>query len=155
MMLEYYKRPEATREAFVRVGGETGPLYFKTGDTVAYDAETAVYTIQGRTSADIIKHKGYKISALDIENALLAHVGVRECAVVGMEHEAFGQEIVAVCVPREGTELEAGTLSQYLSDHIADYKVPQKFIFVDKIKRNAMGKVSKKELCAWIASNFS
>lgn len=156
-MSRYYNKPEATAAAFVEESD--GELYFKTGDIVECDPETTVYKIKGRASADIIKHKGYKISALDIENAVLTHEGVKECAVVGVDHDDFGQAIIALCVHADSND-ESGRpvqdlgLLTFLKDRLAGYQIPQKVIFVDHIPRNAMGKVNKKELAAFVSRNF-
>ena len=169
MMKGYYGKPKETNDAFVRVPSDEGPLssaaqgdaqasseelYFKTGDIVALNSESGVFIIKGRMSADILKHKGYKVSALDVENVLLSTGLIRECAVVGVDHDLYGQEIVAVVVREPGTPSElpreslcdlAG-LRRLCADHLADYQIPQRLHFVDKIPRNAMGKVNKKEL---------
>ena len=112
---------------------------------------------------DILKHKGYKISALDVESTLLAHAGVRECAVVGLPHATFGQELAAVVVAAEGygraAEVEGtgGTgaegwlewgLLAWARDRMPPYQVPTKVFIVDAIPRNAMGKVNKRALAA-------
>ena len=172
MMKGYYGKPRETKDAFVRVpsdegsppsaargdaqAGGGGDLYFRTGDIVALGAESGIFTIKGRMSADILKHKGYKVSALDVENVLLSTGLIRECAVVGVDHDLFGQEIVAVVVrePRTspgGESLEdLEGLRRVCADHLADYQIPQRVRFVDKIPRNAMGKVNKKELARWV-----
>jgi len=87
---EYWHRPEATVEAFDQDG------WFKTGDTAATQGEPPYWKILGRSSVDIIKSGGYKISALEVENALLTHPAVNECAVVGIEDEVQGQIVAAV-----------------------------------------------------------
>jgi len=150
-MKGYYNKPKETEAAFVQVGGED---YFKTGDSVAFDEASGVYTIKGRISADIIKHKGYKVSALDIENVLLSHSCVKECAVVGVGHELFGEAIVAVVVKNEevGGLESLGDLQALCKDHLADYQTPQRVEFRDEIPRNAMGKVNKRELAKSISS---
>ncbi len=63
------------------------------------------YRILGRTSVDIIKSGGYKISALDIENELLAHPDIGECAVVGLPDEALGQRVATVVACRNGQKV--------------------------------------------------
>ncbi len=87
---EYWRRPEATAEAFDQEG------WFKTGDTAGSQGDPPYWQILGRSSVDIIKSGGYKISALEIENALLTHPAVNECAVVGIEDEVQGQIVAAV-----------------------------------------------------------
>lgn len=74
---------------------------YRTGDTVAVEGEPPYWRILGRTSIDILKSGGYKISALGIENVLLKHPAVAECAVLGTPHSALGEQIsvVAACHP--------------------------------------------------------
>ena len=90
---EYWRRPNATAEAFDQAG------WFKTGDTAASHGNPPYWRILGRSSVDIIKSGGYKISALGVENVLLSHPSVKECAVVGVEDEVQGQIVAAVVVP--------------------------------------------------------
>jgi len=68
----------------------------RTGDTCVLDGDPPYWRILGRTSVDIIKSAGYKISALGIENVLLAHPAVAECAVVGLPDDALGERVAAV-----------------------------------------------------------
>ena len=96
---EYWNRPDATAEAFDADG------WFKTGDTAASEGSPPYWRILGRTSVDIIKSGGYKISALEIENALLGHPAVNECAVVGLEDETQGQVIAAILTCHQGQEV--------------------------------------------------
>ena len=96
---EYWNRPDATAEAFDADG------WFKTGDTAASEGSPPYWRILGRTSVDIIKSGGYKISALEIENALLEHPAVNECAVVGVEDETQGQVIAAILTCQQGQEV--------------------------------------------------
>lgn len=68
----------------------------RTGDTAAQEGDPPYWRILGRSSTDIIKSGGYKISALHIEDVLLAHPGVSSCAVLGIPDEALGEAIAAV-----------------------------------------------------------
>lgn len=76
---KYWNKPESTRETFTSDG------WFKTGDTMCIDKD-GYYKVLGRTSVDIIKSSGYKISALDIESKLLQHNSISECAILGVPH---------------------------------------------------------------------
>lgn len=96
---EYWGKPEATAEAFDSEG------WFKTGDTAASKGSPPYWRILGRTSVDIIKSGGYKISALDIENKLLEHPDIAECAVVGLDDETQGQIIAAIIACKENMEV--------------------------------------------------
>ena len=71
-------------------------LWGRTGDTGVMDGSPPYWRILGRTSVDIIKSGGYKISALGVENVLLAHPRVGECAVVGLPDDMLGERIAAV-----------------------------------------------------------
>ena len=66
------------------------------GDTATYDNEKDVVRILGRTSVDIIKHGGYKLSALEIEKHLLSIPGIKEAAVLGLPDDIFGEIICAI-----------------------------------------------------------
>lgn len=114
--------------------------------------------VLGRTSVDIIKSGGYKLSALDIESTLLHHHGVAEAAVLGVPDEALGQILTALVYPKPeeaSGDTEAwkqqllGELEQLCRQELAGYSVPRKWVVLDApLPRNAMGKVNKKELLA-------
>jgi len=137
---EYWGRPAATQEAFDQGG------WFRTGDTAAVSQE-GYYSILGRTSVDIIKSGGYKLSALQIESAVLQHPGVAEVAVVGLPDEVYGEEVTAVVARKPShASLSDTELLGFCRQLLASYQVPRKWIWVDQLPRNAMGKVNKKEL---------
>ena len=96
---EYFGRAEATAKEFTE-----DRRWFKTGDSAVMDEKTGEFKILGRTSVDIIKSGGYKISALDIERVLLEHENVQEVAVLGIEDEVYGQIVGAVVVPKSGQD---------------------------------------------------
>jgi malonyl-CoA/methylmalonyl-CoA synthetase len=138
----YWKRESATAEAFVI---EDGTRWFRTGDTVARDADGYV-RILGRTSVDILKSGGYKLSALEIEEALREHPGIAEVAVVGLPDETWGEKVVACVVPRAGAAIEEDEVRAFCKNLLAPYKVPRKVIAMTELPRNALGKVMKPEL---------
>jgi malonyl-CoA/methylmalonyl-CoA synthetase len=149
MFKEYWRQPQVTRESF----GDDG--YFRTGDSVMMD-EDGFFVILGRTSVDILKVGGYKLSALEIEATLLEHPNISECAVLGLPDEDYGEAICAVTVlgpeatTREADESKPAITLQYLQnwakDKIAPYKIPTRLYVWESLPRNAMGKVNKKEL---------
>ena len=132
---EYWGRPEATAESFDEDG------FFKTGDTVI--REGGSFKILGRTSVDILKSGGYKLSALEIEDHLLEHPKIAEVAVVGLDDVAYGQKVACVVSPGP---LTASELADWCKGRLAPYKVPREVKVVTKIDRNAMGKVNKKDI---------
>jgi malonyl-CoA/methylmalonyl-CoA synthetase len=134
VFMEYWRRPDATRDAF-RDG------WFRTGDVAV--AEDESYRILGRRSVDIIKTGGYKISALEIEEVLREHPAVAEVAVVGVPDEEWGERIAAAVVPRAGAAVTLDDLRQWASSRLAKYKLPTRLATVTSLPRNAMGKVAK------------
>jgi malonyl-CoA/methylmalonyl-CoA synthetase len=141
----YWQRPDATAAAFVE--GDAASGWFKTGD-LAERAPDGFVRVLGRTSVDILKSGGYKLSALEIEEALREHAAVAEVAVVGVPDATWGDRVVAVVVPAPGRADECRTeaLRAWAKDRIAPYKVPREVVLVDALPRNAMGKVVKPEL---------
>jgi len=137
--LEYWRRPDATTAAF-RDG------WFRTGDMAVL--EDGAYRLLGRTSVDIIKSGGYKISALEIEEVLRTYPAVAECAVVGVADPEWGEKICAAVELRQAMELSLAELQAWAKERLAPYKVPRALRCVDALPRNAMGKVTKPEVAA-------
>uniref|UniRef100_A0A3Q2ZDA2 Acyl-CoA synthetase family member 3 n=1 Tax=Kryptolebias marmoratus TaxID=37003 RepID=A0A3Q2ZDA2_KRYMA len=135
---EYWNKPQETRESFTDDG------WFKTGDTVIYKDE--VYWIMGRTSVDIIKSGGYKISALEVERHLLAHPEIIDVAVIGAPDVTWGQKVTAVVQLREGQSLTLPELKIWAREHMGPYSIPTGLLLVEEMPRNQMGKVNKKDL---------
>jgi malonyl-CoA/methylmalonyl-CoA synthetase len=135
VFLEYWRRPEATRAAF-------RDDWFCTGDIAV--VEDGYYRILGRSSVDIIKTGGYKVSALEVEEALREHPSVKDCAVVGVEDPEWGERVCTAVVPASmSSSPSAESLREWLAERIAPYKLPRRWVFVDELPRNAMGKVTK------------
>jgi malonyl-CoA/methylmalonyl-CoA synthetase len=120
---------------------------FRTGDTGVRDA-AGVIRLLGRTSVDIIKSGGYKISALEIEAALGDHPAIAEIAVVGEADETWGERVTACVVARDGATLTLDALMAFARERLAVYKVPRALKLLPALPRNAMGKVQKKQLLA-------
>ncbi len=131
---EYWQRPEITTESF-----DDG--WFRTGDMAV--VETGYYRIMGRLSVDIIKSGGYKLSALEIESTLLDHPLIRECAVIGLPDDTWGESVTAVVVLPSDTGLELSSLREWCKERMSVYKIPQRLLVVEELPRNAMGKVTK------------
>jgi malonyl-CoA/methylmalonyl-CoA synthetase len=134
---KYWNNQKATQEAFTNDG------WFKTGDIAVI--ENGYYRIMGRNSVDIIKSGGYKISALEIEEVLRTHEWINDCAVVGIPDDEWGELIVAALVISNPT-LDAVQINQWLRTQMAAYKTPKKYIILNELPRNAMGKVVKGDL---------
>ncbi|XP_013380297.1 acyl-CoA synthetase family member 3, mitochondrial [Lingula anatina] len=135
---EYWNKPEETAKEFTQDG------WFKTGDTACF--RDGVYKIMGRTSVDIIKSGGYKISALDVERHLLKHPLITDVAVLGLPDMTWGEKVAAVIVVKEKCDLDLQTLKSWARKEMPPYQIPTVVEFMDKMPRNAMGKVNKKDL---------
>jgi malonyl-CoA/methylmalonyl-CoA synthetase len=140
----YWKREAATAEAFV-ADPAGGARWFRTGDTVTRD-EAGYFKILGRTSVDILKSGGYKLSALEIEEVLREHPAIAEVAVVGVPDETWGERVVACVVVRAGRRLDEAEVRDFAKTKLASYKVPKNVVPMQELPRNAVGKVVKPEL---------
>ncbi|XP_002128637.2 malonate--CoA ligase ACSF3, mitochondrial [Ciona intestinalis] len=143
MFQKYWDNDKATKESFV-------DGWFKTGDIAVF--EDGMFRIVGRSSVDIIKSGGYKLSALDIERVLLEHDHVVETSVLGVPDDTWGQKVVAVIKLTQDSTVDDVTMTSWCREHMARYKIPREFKFVNEIPRNAMGKVNKKTLLQSIES---
>lgn len=132
----YWNRPQATAETFTADG------WFHTGDIAV--VENGSYRILGRASSDIIKTGGFKVSALEIEQALLRHPAILEVAVVGLPDPVWGERVAAAIVEKPGSDITPGWLRGWARQFIAEYKLPTRLIKLSALPRNVMGKVDKK-----------
>ncbi len=135
VFLEYWRRPDATADAFTRDG------WFRTGDRAV--VADGAYRILGRESVDILKTGGEKVSALEIEDVLRAHPAVADCAVVGVPDPDWGDRVCAAVVASPGTTPTAEELRAFAKERLAPYKVPKDWRVVPQLPRNALGKVTK------------
>ena len=134
---EYWDNAQSTRDAF-----SSG--WFRTGDIAVI--KNGYYRILGRSSIDIIKSGGYKISALEIEEVLRSHPEIDECAVVGINDEEWGERICAAIVTRDNCVLTLDNLRQWARERIAKYKIPSRLKIVPQLPQNVMAKVTKPEV---------
>jgi malonyl-CoA/methylmalonyl-CoA synthetase len=134
---EYWGKPDATREAF-RDG------WFRTGDTAV--VENGIYRILGRTSIDILKTGGHKVSALEIEEALRRHPAVAECAIVGIPDPEWGERVAAAIALHDGHALDLHSLRTWAGELLTAHKLPSRLLVLEALPRNAMGKVIKPAL---------
>ncbi len=120
--------------------------WFRSGDTAAW-LPGGYVKILGRTSVDIIKSGGYKLSALEIEEALREHPTVGDAAVVGIPDETWGERVVAAVVGSGALAHPVETeLRAFLKQRLAPYQVPKSIVTLDDLPRNALGKVTKRAL---------
>jgi malonyl-CoA/methylmalonyl-CoA synthetase len=133
----YWGRPDATAAAFDADG------WFNTGDLGTRSAD-GYFTISGR-ARELIISGGYNIYPREVEEVLLGHPAVAEVAVLGMPDADLGEQVVAVLV-RRPTTIADGLDDELLGrcrDQLAGFKKPRRFIYVEALPRNALGKVQK------------
>jgi malonyl-CoA/methylmalonyl-CoA synthetase len=134
---KYWERPEETQAAF-RDG------WFRTGDVAV--VEDGSYRLLGRSSIDIIKTGGFKVSALEIEAVLRGHPAIAECAVVGIGDPEWGERVALAVELKRGASVSLHELQQWARPQLAPYKLPRALASVEALPRNAMGKVVKPEV---------
>ncbi|MGI8779776.1 MAG: acyl-CoA synthetase [Solirubrobacteraceae bacterium] len=114
------------------------------GDVGHFDGAGRLF-IDGRDD-DMIVSGGENVFPGEVEDLLAGHGAIAEAAVFGVEDEQFGQRLKAVVVTREGRELSAAEVKEYVKSNLAGYKVPRDVEFVDELPRTSTGKVLKREL---------
>jgi malonyl-CoA/methylmalonyl-CoA synthetase len=132
----YWRRPEATRDAFA-----SG--WFETGDLGTRD-DQGFLTLVGRKH-DLIITNGFNVYPQVVERVINECPGVRESAVIGVPDKRRGERVVAAVV-RADEALSERSLRTYLGERLVDYQRPAEIIFVPALPRNAMGKVLRREL---------
>jgi malonyl-CoA/methylmalonyl-CoA synthetase len=137
----YWRAPEKTAESFRT--DEDGRRWFRTGDRGRVDPANGYLTLLGRAS-ELILSGGFNVYPREIEEVLLALPGVREAAVVGEPHPEYGESPVAFLVLDRA--LSDGELDAHCRAQLAPFKRPRRFVRVDELPRNALGKLEKHRL---------
>jgi len=138
LMHSYYNNPEETEKALDADG------WLHTGDLGAFD-DSGYLRVVGRIK-DIIVRGGENISPSQIEALLLEREEVQDVQCVGVPDCVLGEEIAAFVILQEGSDMTEDRIKEYVSAHLARYKVPKYVFFTDKFPMNAAGKVLKRDL---------
>jgi long-chain acyl-CoA synthetase len=133
----YWNDPAATRAAL-----EDG--WLRTGDLVSRDGD-GYYWFRGRAK-EIIIRAGSNISPQEVEEVLYHHPAVREVGVVGQPDPVYGETVVAFIALREGASAEAEELGEFARKSLADYKTPERFVFLPVLPKGLTGKVHRRAL---------
>jgi len=142
MVREYWNKPEETAEAFVEMDGLR---YYKTADIVSMDEAGHMYFID--RTVDTIKHKGYRVSASEIEAVLQEHPAVIGTCVVGIPDEKAGERIKAYVVLKEDIKGITGyDLIKWCREKLVSYKIPQYIEFRDMLPKSKVGKLLRREI---------
>ncbi len=115
--------------------------WLRTGD-LARLGPLGLVTFAGRKK-DVVKHGGYSVYAVEVEQALEQHPDVVEAAVVGLPDDTKGEVPAAVVCLRDGVELDAPALSAWLGERLSEYKVPVRFAVIDSLPRTGTRKVQR------------
>jgi acyl-CoA synthetase (AMP-forming)/AMP-acid ligase II len=115
-----------------------------TGDVGRFDEQGRLF-VDGRDD-EMIVSGAENVFPREVEDLLAAHKDVEEVAVIGVPDEEFGQRLKAFVVAREGAELDEQAVQGYVKKSLARYKVPREVVFLDRLPRNASGKILKREL---------
>ncbi|MCP2300070.1 long-chain acyl-CoA synthetase [Nocardia amikacinitolerans] len=133
IMTGYWRRPSATAQALR--GG-----WFHTGDLARFDADGYLYIVDRRN--DLIVSGGYNVYPAEVEDVLQEHPGVESCAVFGIEDSVKGEKPWAAVVPANAA-VDVESLESFCRERLAAYKVPRRFVVVDEIPRNSLGKLQR------------
>jgi fatty-acyl-CoA synthase len=139
LMQGYWQRPEATAEAFA--GG-----WFHTGDLARMDPDGDLYIVDRKK--DMFISGGENVYPAEVENAIFAMDQVAEAAVIGIADDRWGEIGCAVIVLKPEATLSAEQVMEFVAGRLAKYKVPKQVVFIDRLPRNAAGKVLKNTLHA-------
>ena len=133
----YLEAPDLNRDSFV-------DGWFRTGDIGSLDAE-GFLTIHGRKT-EMINRGGEKISPAEIDDGLQRHPAVAEAAAFAVPHPRLGEDVAAAVVLKEGATVTPLELREFLLPTLAQFKIPRRIVFVDRLPKGATGKVQRQRL---------
>ncbi|GAA4538751.1 long-chain fatty acid--CoA ligase [Pseudonocardia xishanensis] len=137
VMAGYYRNPEATAEASTFGWHHTGDIGFLDEDGFLYIVDRA---------KDMVITGGFNVYSAEVEQALMAHAAVRDCAVIGLPDEKWGERVVAVVQPQSDAEIDPAALIAFVKDRIGSVKAPKQIEIWPDLPRSTIGKVLKKEI---------
>ncbi len=141
-MKQYLHKPEETAASFVKVGSDT---YYRTSDFVRGSEQGEIFYVE--RSADILKHKGYRVSASEVEAVLQDHPVVVGACVIGVPDAKVGERIKAIVVLKDDAKgVGAAELINWCSSQLAAYKVPSYIEFRDMLPKSKVGKLLRREI---------
>ena len=139
---EYLNKPEETAAGFLQIDGE---LYYRTRDFVRLMDDGQICYVE--RSADILKHKGYRVSASEVEAVLQDHPVVVGACVVGVPDPKVGERIKAIVVLKDDAKgVGAAELINFCRERLASYKVPSYIEFRDMLPKSKVGKLLRREI---------
>jgi acyl-CoA synthetase (AMP-forming)/AMP-acid ligase II len=143
-MAGYYRNPEATTEASAHGWHHTGDIGFLDDDGYLYIVDRA---------KDMVISGGFNVYSAEVEQALMAHDAVRDCAVIGLPDEKWGERVTAVVQPQSGAEIDTDELIAFVKQRIGSVKAPKQIEIWTDLPRSAVGKVLKTEIRSRLTGN--
>lgn len=137
IFLGYWNRPEATAEA-IKDG------WFYTGDMGRFDEDGYLYIVDRKK--DMIVVSGYNVYPIELENVIMRHPKVADCAVIGVPDDYQGESVKACVVLAPGETMEQEEFEAYCREQMAAFKVPKHFTVRDELPKNPTGKILKRVL---------
>jgi fatty-acyl-CoA synthase len=144
VMAGYYKNPSATAEA-ARFG------WHHTGDVGYLDADNYLYIVD--RAKDMIITGGFNVYSAEVEQVLMQHPAIRDCAVVGLPDDKWGERITAVLQLQPGQTIEADEITRFVKAQIGSVKAPKQIEIWTDLPRSKVGKVLKNEIKAQLRTN--
>lgn len=138
----YWNKPEETSRSYVSIDGK---IYYRMSDYVRQGEKGEIYYVE--RSADVIKHKAYRVSASEIEAVLQDHPTVIGACVIGVPDPKVGERIKAIVVLKEDARgVDASELTRWCRERLAPYKIPQYIEFRDMLPKSKVGKLLRREI---------
>jgi long-chain acyl-CoA synthetase len=138
----YWNKPEETSRSYVMIDGK---VYYRMGDYVRQGEKGDIYYVE--RSADVIKHKAYRVSASEIEAVLQDHPTVIGACVIGVADPKVGERIKAIVVLKEDARgVDSSELTKWCRERLAPYKIPQYIEFRDMLPKSKVGKLLRREI---------
>jgi fatty-acyl-CoA synthase len=139
VMAGYYRNPEATAEASVGGWHHTGDIGFLDDDGYLFIVDRA---------KDMVITGGFNVYSAEVEQALMAHAAIRDCAVVGLPDEKWGERVTAVVQLKAGAELDVDELTAFVKQRIGSVKAPKQIEIWPDLPRSTVGKILKTDIRA-------
>lgn len=136
--------PEATAEASAHGWHHTGDIGFLDDDDYLYIVDRA---------KDMVISGGFNVYSAEVEQALMAHGAVRDCAVIGLPDEKWGERVTAVVQPQSGAEIDTDELIAFVKQRIGSVKAPKQIEIWTDLPRSAVGKILKTEIRSRLTGN--
>ena len=141
MSAGYFNMPEQTIESWRN-------LWFHTGDIARIDRQGYFYFVCRKNER--IRVKGEMVSGFEVEEGVLKHQSVEDCAVIGVPDKTGEESIKLFVTVKPGMTLNADSLREHCGEHMAKFMIPQDIVFLDDMPRTSTGKPEKGKLALMI-----